>query len=310
MGAGAVGMHDTAGVPGGHVGGTAGGAGNLSVFGAANPGDNPTPNQPANPLNPNPANPNLMQNITAPATQPTAFNTPAQPIGQALGQNNPPVSFEDIARQNVQAAGQQDEIRRIIMSQDEMRKEFELLRKATEAKETEMRQLQTSLGEMRNENDRLKDENDSKSNQNQTSLLDSYSSDALGNSSGTRSLLDLNNDPPSEIALEGTLTILKTMHARPLEFSGDTQVIDLLRSRPMTRFSEDVMDLSTIGIDPSILEHAFFSECYLKFHTDPNFCQNGIMANNATVVSLPPRGTFPPRASVLKEIPRKFRRMF
>jgi hypothetical protein len=196
-------------------------------------------------------------------------------------------------------------------------------------KNDEMRQLQSAMGELRNENDRLKDENESKPNQRHFDLIDQYYFDVLGTSSRTqsqsnlptenltlfklpetRSLLDLNNAPSSQAALEGTLVLLKTMYARPVEFSGFTQVSDFINSRPSTRFSNDVASLSSLGLDHSNLQHAFFSECYMKFHTDPSFCPDGVMAQNSTIVSLPPGGTFHPRASVLKQVPRKFRCMF
>lgn len=55
-----------------------------------------------------------------------------------------------------------------------------------------------------------------------------------------------------------------------------------------------------------------FVECYMKFCIDPSFCKDGWhdAASNHTVISLPTGNAFPPRASVLKEIPRKFRKLF
>lgn len=100
------------------------------------------------------------------------------------------------------------------------------------------------------------------------------------------------------------------MYARPIEFSGQTKIIDLAFGRPITRFSAETQSLPLLGLDPFNTEHAFFSECYLKFPTDPSFCPNGTMPHNSAVISLPPGGAFPPRASILKKTPRQFRKLF
>jgi hypothetical protein len=176
-----------------------------------------------------------------------------------------------------------------------------------------MRKPQTSMGEMRNENDRLKDENDhleSESSQRSDGPLQRCYKDLPQDSFMAQNSIDLNSQPPSEKPFEGALFVLNTMYARPVEFSGQTKIIDLAFGRPTTRFSAETPSLPLLGLDPQNNEHAFFAECYLKFHTDPSFCPNGIMPHNSAVISLPPGGAFPPRASILKKTPRQFRKLF
>lgn len=193
-----------------------------------------------------------------------------------------------------------------------MLKEFETFRRQSAAKEDEVRQLQvSSMGDMHiNENERLKSENESKSESTHTDLFDQYYNDVFAQASDTRNLLDLDSAPPSEKALEGTLITLATHSAKPLEFSGNTKVIDLINDRPSTRLSNDVANLSVLGLNTINPGHAFFAECYMKFPADPSFCKDGIMDNTSTVVSLPPDGAFPARASIIKKIPRNFRNVF
>jgi hypothetical protein len=100
------------------------------------------------------------------------------------------------------------------------------------------------------------------------------------------------------------------MYSRPLELSGDTKVIDLINDRSETTFSKDVSNLVSLGLDLSNLEHSFFADCYMKFQADPSFCKDGILNSNSTVVSLPPGGAYPPRASIIKQMPRKLRKIF
>jgi hypothetical protein len=168
-------------------------------------------------------------------------------------------------------------------------------------KELEVRSLQAAMGDMCSENDRLRAENKSK-----PSLLDRYYKNVLENSSSTRVLLDLNSVPPSEIALEGALVVLTTMYSRPVELAGASQTIDLFNSRPLTRFSDKVPSLSSLGLDITNNEHAFFLQCYMKYPTDPSFCLNEVLDSASSVVSLPPGGAFAPKASVLKKTPRRF----
>jgi hypothetical protein len=168
-----------------------------------------------------------------------------------------------------------------------MMHEFQAIKKLTESKEDKMRKLQTNLGKTRNENELLRKENDSKTNTIRPTLIDQYYSDVLDKSSSTRSFLDLNTSPPSKPALVGTLVTLTTMKARPLEFSGDTQTIDLVKVRPTTRFSKDVQSFDLSWSSTENIEHAFFAECYMKFDTDPSFCINGSVEINSTVVTLP-----------------------
>jgi hypothetical protein len=125
---------------------------------------NPIPNQPPNPTNapanlpnhvPNPAaNPILNQFGTANPIQMPVQPTP--PVGQSTMQTIPPAHFKDIARQN-DLAGQKDEITRLQLQQEEMRKEFEAIKQQT-AKENEARLLRSSMGTMNNENKRLRKE--------------------------------------------------------------------------------------------------------------------------------------------------------
>jgi hypothetical protein len=62
--------------------------------------------------------------------------------------------------------------------------------------------------------------------------------------------------------------------------------------------------LPLLGLDLENVEHAFFTECFLKFPTHPSFCPDGIMPNNSAIIELHPGGAFPPRASILKKTPR------
>jgi hypothetical protein len=123
-------------------------------------------------------------------------------------------------------------------------------------------------------------------------------------------LLDLNSIPPSEVALEGTLVVLKTMLSKPVELSRSTKVVDLYQSRPISKFLEDVPTLQSIGLQSFNVEHAFFLKCYMIYSADPSYCQDGILSNVSSIISLSPGGAFPPRASVLKKTPRKFRKIF
>jgi hypothetical protein len=57
-------------------------------------------------------------------------------------------------------------------------------------------------------------------------------------------------------------------------------------------------------------EHAFFIRCYLRCHTDPSFCSDGVLDNASSVVTVPPGDAVLPRASVLKYTSKHFRKMF
>lgn len=103
---------------------------------------------------------------------------------------------------------------------------------------------------------------------------------------------------------------MATLYSRPLKFAGNTKIIDLFKDRPKTRFSKDVPTLASLGIDTSIPEHDFFVECYMKFLADPSSCKDGKLDANSSVVSMPPGGAFPPRASVVKKFPPKLRHIF
>jgi hypothetical protein len=95
--------------------------------------------------------------------------------------------------------------------------------------------------------------------------------------------------------------MMATLYSRPLEFSGNTKVVNLFNDRPETKFSTDVHTLRSLGIDASVPEHSLFLECYMKFLVNAFFCKEGKMDANSSIVSMPPRGTFPPRASVIKK---------
>jgi hypothetical protein len=57
-------------------------------------------------------------------------------------------------------------------------------------------------------------------------------------------------------------------------------------------------------------EHAFFLKCYMQYPTDLAFCLDEILHNVSSVVSISPGGEFSPRASVQKNTPRKFSKLF
>jgi hypothetical protein len=84
---------------------------------------------------------NLLQNPAAFVNTNTTQNAPALPTGEATGQTNPPVSFQTLAQRNT-ADGQQDEIRRLQIRQEEMMRKVQAIKKLTESKEDEMRKLQ------------------------------------------------------------------------------------------------------------------------------------------------------------------------
>jgi hypothetical protein len=209
-----------------------------------------------------------------------------------------------------QDVGQSDEMKRIYLLTDSLKSDFDraFKRRAEEkekAQEKEVRSLQKAMGHMCSDNAVLKEENESK-----VSVLDSYYKDVLEGSSSTRSLLDLEKVPPSEIAVEGTLVVLKTMYSRPLELRGASKVIDMFAQRPVTRFLDRVPSLQSIGLRADKAQHAFFIKCSMRFPTKKSFCLNGILDTTSSVVSIAPGGAFPPKASILRKTPRKFRRTF
>jgi hypothetical protein len=269
--------------------GAGAGAGAGARTGAADNTNQPLFNNPhvalltlnhANPK-PNP-DPNQSVNLPVPATN----------------QDVPPVHFQQLALAN-DTAGQNDEITRPNIRQEEMRKEFDNFKRQNAEKENEIRLLQTSMGEMQSKNEKLKNENESKPASNRTDLLNQYYINVHGQASITRSLLNLDRVPLSEKALEAALVMMATLYARPTEFSGNTKIIDLFNNRPDSRFSADVPSLKSLGIDISVPEHGFFVECYMKFLADPSFCKNGKLETNSAVVSMPPGGAFPLRASIV-----------
>jgi hypothetical protein len=161
------------------------------------------------------------------------------------------------------------------------------------------------MGTMKSENALLREENESK-----PSLLNAYYKDVFENSTNTRNMLDLNDILPSEIATEGALVLLATMDSRPVEFKNASKTIDLFTARPATRFLDQVPTLESIGLSLTNIEHSFFIECYMKYPTKPSVCENGILDNTSPVITLPPEGEIPPRASILKCTPKRFRKTF
>lgn len=106
-----------------------------------------------------------------------------------------------------------------------LRKEVDSFKREAEKKEKEkldeVRCLQAAMGDIQVENARSKAESE-----NEPSLIESFYKDVFKKDSNTRNLLDLNNVPPSELALEGTLVVLKTMTSNPVGLTGFTKVVD------------------------------------------------------------------------------------
>jgi hypothetical protein len=48
--------------------------------------------------------------------------------------------------------------------------------------------------------------------------------------------------------MEGALTILKTMFAKPVEFMGELRNTNLFKNRPETRFLQEVQTLQSLGL--------------------------------------------------------------
>jgi hypothetical protein len=158
---------------------------------------------------------------------------------------------------------------------------------------------------MQSENASLKNEIESK-----PSAVDLYYKDVFENRLNMQMVNITNNTPPSENALEGTLVVLRTMFAKPLELAGEHKMIDMFNARPQTRFSDEVSPLRSLGLLLDNPEDAFFVKCYMRFSTDPSFCSKGIHNNASAVVGLSPGGAFAPRASALKKTPKKFQKLF
>lgn len=174
---------------------------------------------------------------------------------------------------------------------------------------------------MKAENAQLHEENDNK-----LTVLDHYYQDVFEKSSNNnfqtganinqapslRQQIDLNVTPPSELAMDGALIILKTMTSQPVEFtSGQSKVIDFFDGRPHTKFSTEVATLQFLGLEKlTNPEHAFFLSCYMRFRTDASYAENGSIDNSMGLASLPIGGAFSPRASVVQKIPKQFRKVF
>lgn len=167
------------------------------------------------------------------------------------GGNASPVNFETLAQEKAQL-GQTDEVKRLYQITEQLQSQFEALKKETTEKDTQVRTLQTAMGDITAENASLRQENESKS-----PILDAYYKDVFENRSNTRQTVDLNMPPPSDVALEGSLAVLNTMMARPLEFSSECKILDLFNHMPQTKFSNDVQSLQSLGLSAANTEHAF-----------------------------------------------------
>jgi hypothetical protein len=241
-----------------------------------------TANQDPNPNN-QPQNPQPGGNMHE--------GNPAETRNEAP-QNVPPVHF-----QNLTQIGQQDEMAKIYRMTENLKQDLENFKKqAAEkeaAKDMEVRTLQEAMGAMQDENLQLKQENEIK-----PSLLDNHYKTVFENPPNTIALVDLNATPPSEPAVEGAIAILSTMYVTPVEFEGATRNIDFFTDRPTSKFSDQVASLSSLGVNIHYPEHAFFVRCYMRYPTDPSYCQDGNLDSAASVVTLPPGGAVAPRASV------------
>jgi hypothetical protein len=103
---------------------------------------------------------------------------------------------------------------------------------------------------------------------------------------------------------------LHSLSTGALSSSEDSKIIDFFEARPRSKFADEVATLQSLGLDESNPEHAFFLSCYMRFPTDISCAQNGEIDNSLGVSSLPVGGSFTPRASVLKKIPKEFRNKF
>jgi hypothetical protein len=103
--------------------------------------------------------------------------------------------------------------------------------------------MQTAMGEVRAKITNLKAEIES-----EPSVLDLFYRDVFEKQSNNRILIDLNRTPPSEKAMEGALTILKTMFTKPVEIMGELRNTNLFENRPETRFSQEVQTLQSLGL--------------------------------------------------------------
>jgi hypothetical protein len=250
-------------------------------------------------------NPNLTVPETNPIPNLLIAQPPSnQPTEQDKGKAANPVNFQDLVKESAKT-GQQDEIKRLCQVTENLRVELEELNQATADKENQVRTMQTAMDEVQAENTNLKAEIES-----EPSVLDLFYRDVFEKQSNNKILIDLNRTPPSEKAMDGALTILKTMFAKPVEFMGELRNTNLFENRPETRFSQEVQTLQSLGLSAQNMEHAFFIRCYILFPTDPSFCSDGIHDNASTVASLLPGGAFAPRALALKKTPKKFHKLF
>lgn len=280
-----------------------------SGTGKANP---PKPPEAVNTA-PNHASVTPVQQNPAVPVNPTPTANPANPVNAPQGKpnpteptpgTNPPVNFQTLVQEN-NRQGHEDEMRRLALLTQGLQTDMEKLKQTQQEKDDQMRSLQTAMGTLQAANQTLQEENESK-----LSLLDSYYQTIFAQSSKARLLLDLNISAPSEKALEGLLVIIATMYCRPRELDGNHTILDLFESRPITRFSAEVSSLQSLGLNRRNDEHAFFLTCYMHFPVDSSFVTNGVVTHASAVVSLPPGGACPPRASVLKKAPKRFRKLF
>lgn len=216
--------------------------------------------------------------------------------GEAAAGIVPAVDFQELARRN-ELTGAKDEVTRLTQMTEE-------LQVALKTQGEQLLMLQGHLGTVEAENKTLREENESK--QCDKSILGCFTTDSFGQND----VMDLNTVPPVESAIEGALTILTAMFARPIEFTDQTASLDLFENRPRTSFSENIQKLQSLGLDRSNPEHSFFLSCYMSYHVAPDFCKEGILPEFSGIVSFGPGGSQTPRHSVLKKLPRKFRKIF
>jgi hypothetical protein len=148
---------------------------------------------------------------------PSDFNQPdvIPPNRQTNANQAAPVDFHALAlAETAKSDVQQAELKRLLMVTKGLKNDVDELKKVTEVKETQVQTLQSKMGQMQTEDNSLHNEIGSK-----PSVLDLYYRDVFESHSNTRAIIDFNKTPPSEIALEGALTILKPMYVKLLELA-------------------------------------------------------------------------------------------
>lgn len=251
-----------------------------------------------------PPAPHVLQKTTPDTEKPVVADAPTVNANPPNLGTVPAVNFQTLVAENAKR-GNEDELHRLSLLTQALQSDMEKLKQSQTEKDTQMRTLQTAMGTLQAENHTLQEDNESK-----LPILDAYYQSVFKKSSRMRSLLDLNITSPSEKALEGLLVIIATMYSRPRELDSAHVLIDLFENRPITCFSADVSSLQSLGLNRQNDEHAFFLKCYMKFPVDPSFAKDGVVTHASAVVSLPPGGACPPRASILRKAPKRFRKLF